>query len=103
METQEVTSLKQVLSWYKAHQRKEEHPAAPCDVQPKVDIDAPAGMAVLPHKDKDEFLVAPTAKRKSHKHHKSKKAASHAVTHDAISIKLFASLNLEIPSTPEDY
>jgi hypothetical protein len=102
LDTQEVTSLKQVLTWCKLQFPKSDNPVKALHEEPKQDIvhaaDVPDGVVVLPHKDKDEFFVAPKAKHKSHKHHKSKKP----VTHDAMSLKLFASLNLEIPSTPED-
>jgi len=100
LDTQEVTSLKQVLSWCTLQLQKKDHHAKAFreETKPVDAADVPDGMVALPQKAKDEFLVAPKAKHKSHKHHKSKKP----VAHDAMSIKLFASLNLEIPSTPED-
>jgi hypothetical protein len=104
VEPEDVKLIRQVLTWCKS-QLPQEHVEASShqDPQPMDSVEPPDGMVVLPQKhDDDDFFIAPTAKNKSHKRHKPKKAPGHTVTHDAHSLKLFASLDLEIPATPED-
>merc|ERR1740121_2393611 len=62
----------------------------------------PEGTIVLKKQDADEeYFCFPTAKRKGHKRQKDKKHDARAIKHDAHTMKLFASLSLDVPMSVE--
>jgi hypothetical protein len=101
----DVQLYKQVQDWCKAQLPQEKQEPAPSHKESNKSsaMEAPEGTVLVASKeDQAEFGIAPTAKHKSHKHHKNKKGAGHGATHNVQSLKLFASLNLSVPATPEE-
>jgi len=104
-EDAEVRLYKQVQDWCKAQLPQEKQEPAPSLEASNTSsaMEAPEGTILVASKaDQAEFGVGPTAKHKSHKHHKNKKGAGHGAMHNVQTLKLFASLGLNVPTTPEE-
>lgn len=104
-EDADVRLYKQVQDWCKAQLPQEKQgPAPSLEVSNTASaMEAPEGTILVASKaDQAEFEIGPTAKHKSHKHHKNKKGPGHGTMHNVQTLKLFSSLGLNVPTTPEE-